>query len=161
VQRSVLAHQALAANPLVSAPARRLLAATALAVFPNTAQRAEQRSTGREARRQVAPAALRRAMAHAEERPGQDVSVAEMAVAAGVGVRALQQAFARHTGGTPSAYVRRVRLEHAHRDLQAADPTSGATVAAIAARWGFAHPGRFAGDYRTAYGQTPSHTLRT
>ena len=59
------------------------------------------------------------------------------------------------------AYVRRVRLECAHRELQAADPTSGDTVAAIAARWGFAKPDRFAAAYRAAYGVAPIHTLRT
>ena len=81
--------------------------------------------------------------------------------AAGVGPRALQLAFARHLGLSPMAYVRRVRLECAHRELQAADPTSGDTVAAIAARWGFAKPDRFAAAYRAAYGVAPIHTLRT
>ena len=34
------------------------------------------------------------------------------------------------------------------------------TVAAIALHWGFANPGRFAVDYRAAYGRSPSQTLR-
>lgn len=38
---------------------------------------------------------------------------------------------------------------------------NGDTVGAIALRWGFAKPGRFASAYREAYGQLPSHTLRT
>jgi transcriptional regulator GlxA family with amidase domain len=58
-------------------------------------------------------------------------------------------------------HVRRVRLECAHRELQAADPTTGDTVAAIAARWGFVKPGRFAAAYRAAHGAAPSRTLRT
>ncbi|MGN5382482.1 helix-turn-helix domain-containing protein [Streptomyces lasalocidi] len=58
------------------------------------------------------------------------------------------------------AYLRRVRLAHAHRDLLAADPHSGATVGGVAARWGFAHPGRFAALYRTVYGISPAETLR-
>jgi transcriptional regulator GlxA family with amidase domain len=33
-------------------------------------------------------------------------------------------------------------------------------VGQIAARWGFAHPGRFAALYREAYGTSPSRTLR-
>lgn len=41
-----------------------------------------------------------------------------------------------------------------------ADPTSGLTVATIAARWGFPHLGRFSVDYRAVYGTTPSRTLR-
>ncbi|ALU39652.1 hypothetical protein AS188_07685 [Kocuria flava] len=36
-------------------------------------------------------------------------------------------------------------------------PTS--TVAGIAARWGFAHPGRFAAVYRERYGHGPAESL--
>lgn len=88
-------------------------------------------------------------------------TVTDVARAAGVGPRALQLAFAHHLGLSPMGYVRRVRLECAHRELQAADPTAGDTVAAIAGRWGFAKPDRFAVAYRAAYGETPSHTLHT
>ena len=83
-------------------------------------------------------------------------SVAERAA-----TKDLQLAFARHLGLAPMAYVRRVRLEGAHRELQAADPTTGDTVAAIAARWGFGKPDRFAAVYRATFGVAPSHTLRT
>ena len=53
-----------------------------------------------------------------------------------------------------------MRLERAHNDLRAADPVSGTTVAEIAARWGFAHHGRFAALYQSSYGHSPSQTLR-
>lgn len=52
-------------------------------------------------------------------------------------------------------------MESAHRDLRAADPASGDTVAAIAARWGFLHAGRFSIGYRETYGCSPSDTLRS
>ncbi|MEX5302817.1 helix-turn-helix domain-containing protein [Kocuria sabuli] len=63
----------------------------------------------------------------------------------------------------PSFLLRRRagRLEAAHADLLAADPTTGSTVAEVAARWGFAHQGRFAAAYRPRYGQAPSTTLHT
>ena len=38
--------------------------------------------------------------------------------------------------------------------------TSAPTVAELAARWGFAHPGRFAVAYRAKFGHSPSETLR-
>ncbi|MFG2603554.1 helix-turn-helix domain-containing protein [Streptomyces sp. NPDC048514] len=60
---------------------------------------------------------------------------------------------------TPLAHLRRVRLAHAHHDLVAADPGTGITVTAIAARWGFHHPGRFAAVYREAYRRSPHETL--
>ena len=37
---------------------------------------------------------------------------------------------------------------------------SGSNVASVALRWGFEHMGRFANQYRRAFGETPSQTLR-
>ncbi|MEU7908844.1 AraC family transcriptional regulator [Actinoplanes sp. NPDC049118] len=154
--RTVLSDRALMANPLIAGQARHLLASTALAVFPNTGLDAQLRHPG-----EVTSQALRRAMAYVEENTDRALTVAEMATAAGVRPRALQLAFRRHRDTTPTQYARRVRMERAHRDLQASDPTTGATVAMIATRWGFTHLGRFSTDYRAVYGTSPSHTLRT
>ena len=41
----------------------------------------------------------------------------------------------------------------------AADPDRD-SVTAVAYRWGFSSPSRFAAYYRRSYGVTPSHTLR-
>jgi AraC-like DNA-binding protein len=154
--RSVLSDPALMANPLVAGNARHLLAATALAVLPNTAHAGAPRAAG-----EATPRALRRAVAYVDDHADQPITVEQVAAAAGVGPRALQLAFRRHHDTTPMRYVRQVRLERAHRDLRAADPTTGVTVTTIARRWGFTHPGRFSTDYRAAYGCSPSHTLRT
>ncbi|MEV0877875.1 helix-turn-helix transcriptional regulator [Micromonospora echinofusca] len=154
--RTVLAGPVLMANPLVAGNTRHLLAATALAVFPNTAHAAALGAAG-----EVTPRALRRAVAYVDDHADRPVTVEQVAAAAGVRPRALQLAFRRHHGTTPMRYVRQVRLERAHRDLQAADPTTGVTVTMIAQRWGFTHLGRFSTDYRAAYGCGPSRTLRT
>jgi transcriptional regulator GlxA family with amidase domain len=84
---------------------------------------------------------------------------AEIAAAAGVTIRAVQLAFRRHLDTTPLGYLRRVRLDYAHRQLAAADPQHE-SVTAVAYRWGFANSSRFAAYYRQAYGVLPSHTLR-
>ncbi|MBG6102078.1 AraC-like DNA-binding protein [Micromonospora vinacea] len=154
--RSVLSDPALMANPLIAGNARHLLAATVLAVFPNTAHAAVLRAVG-----DVTPRAIRRAVAYVDDNADQPLTVDQIATVAGVRPRALQLAFRRHHDTTPMQYVRRVRLERAHRDLQAADPATGVTVTMIARRWGFTHLGRFSTDYRAAYGSSPSHTLRT
>ncbi|MGQ5265259.1 AraC family transcriptional regulator [Micromonospora sp. ZYX-F-536] len=154
--RSVLSDPALMANPLIAGNTRHLLAATALAVFPNTSLDAGLRATGK-----VTPQALRRALAYIDDNAEQPITVEQVAAAAGVHARTLQLAFRRHRDTTPMQYVRQVRLERAHRDLQAADPGTGVTVTMIAKRWGFTHLGRFGTDYRAAYGSSPSHTLRT
>ncbi|GAA3451060.1 helix-turn-helix transcriptional regulator [Dactylosporangium matsuzakiense] len=63
----------------------------------------------------------------------------------------MQHAFRRHLGTTPTAYLHRVRLEHAHRDLRA---TTG-TVAEVARRWGFPDRCRFTVSYQAVYGRLP------
>lgn len=105
------------------------------------------------------PAALQRAIAFIDAHAESRIRLADIVAAAGIGARALQYDFLRHHQITPLGYLRRVRLERAHRDLLAADPAGGDTVSAIAARWGFAQTGRFAEQYRAAYGRLPSQTL--
>ncbi|MEU4560609.1 helix-turn-helix transcriptional regulator [Actinoplanes sp. NPDC023936] len=144
-------------HPLLSAAAVETTATAALAVFPNTTMGVDYTpGPGR-----VPPAAVRRAMAYIDEHAAQPIAAEDIAAAADISVRGLQAAFARHGDLTPTGYLRRARLHGAHRDLLAGDPTRGDTVAAIARRWGFANPGRFAVEYRTAYGQPPHHTLRS
>lgn len=106
------------------------------------------------------PAPLRRAVAYIEAHPDVDLSPADLAEVAGVGVRALQLAFRKHLGTTPLAHLRRIRLDRVHADLLAADPDHQ-TVARIAAGWGFSDPSRFTALYKQTYGQLPSRTLHT
>lgn len=96
-----------------------------------------------------------------DEHAGAPLTVTEVAAAAGVTARALQYALRRHYDTAPGAYVRRVRLERARRQLQAADPATGTTVAEIARSWGWANPANFATAYRKQFGVPPSHTLRS
>ncbi|GGQ77047.1 AraC family transcriptional regulator [Couchioplanes azureus] len=144
------------AAPLILASTAQLLAAATLTTFPNTALT----DPTIEDRHDAHPANLRRAISFIDDNAHHAISPADIATAAHVTIRTLQLAFRRHLETTPTGYLRRVRLDHAHRDLQAADPTTGATVSAIAARWGFANHSRFTAEYRTTYGITPSQTLR-
>ena len=140
--------------PLVAAELDRLLAATALATFPNNALV----DPTIEDRHDAHPLALRRAMAFIDANPAHDISTTSIAAAADVTVRTLQLAFRRHLDTTPMAYLRRVRLHHAYDQLRTASPGS-TTVANVAAQWGFFNFGRFAGRYRAEFGELPSQTL--
>ena len=102
---------------------------------------------------------LRRAIAYIQEHAHEEVTATSIARAACVTTRAVQLAFRRYLGTTPSAYLRKVRLDHAHRDLLSAAHTEDGTVTQIASRWGFNHQGRFAAYYRQMYGQNPRQTL--
>lgn len=105
------------------------------------------------------PRPLRLAVDAMRADPARPLSVVELAQVAGVSVRALQAIFHRHTGQTPIAYLRELRLARVHDELRRAG-AGETTVARLAHRWGFGHLGRFAAAYREKYGVPPSVTLR-
>lgn len=141
--------------PLVAAEVYRMLAHAVVQVFPNTT------TTGLApgGPGQVTPAVVRRAVEFIEANADRALTLSDIAAAAGVGPRGLQHAFRRQQDVTPMGYLRRVRLQRAHDELRQADPAGGATVAAVAARYGFGHPGRFSQAYAQVYGQLPRETL--
>ena len=107
-------------------------------------------------------AAARRAADFIDKHAADPVAASDAAEAAGVDAWELAAAFARDHDLSPMEYLRRARLDGAHRDLSARTPGGGdtvATVAAIAHRWGFANPRLFAAFYRATYGRAPGVTL--
>lgn len=100
-----------------------------------------------------------RATDHIERNLGHPLTVGELAQAAGVGVRTLQDAFRTERGVTPSAFVRARRLRAAREALLAADPAH-TSVTDVALSVGLTHLGRFAVAYGREYGEPPSATLR-
>jgi AraC-like DNA-binding protein len=106
----------------------------------------------------AAPYYVKRAEAYIEAHFMEPLSLAEIAAQAGVSARSLQNGFQNFRHMTPMAFLRRVRLEHAHRALLRADPTH-ATVTDIAIGSGFSHMGEFASHYKRTYGVSPRETL--
>jgi AraC-like DNA-binding protein len=107
----------------------------------------------------IGQATVRTARAYIEANAHQPLTVADIAKASGVGVRGLQLGFQRALNMSPMQYLRRARLQQAHRELRMADPVT-TNVGDVATRWGFRHHGRFAAEYRRRYGMTPAETLR-
>jgi AraC-like DNA-binding protein len=101
---------------------------------------------------------VRRACALIRDHHDEALTVVDVAEALGVSVRTLQDCFRRELQTTPTAYLRAYRLDAVHRALCAADP--GASVTTVAVRHGITHLGRFAGEYRKRFGESPSTTLR-
>ena len=87
------------------------------------------------------------------------LTATEIAAAADVSVRTLQETFQRQEGTTPTAFLRDLRLDKARLALQLADARE-TSVAAIARSCGFRHMGRFSGAYAEHYGEHPGETLR-
>ena len=105
------------------------------------------------------PKVVRRAVDLIDGHADEPLTVEDVALATGISVRALQQGFRRYVGSTPTEYLRDVRLERVRSALLAGDPGT-LTVTDVASRWGFTHLGRFAGEYRRRFAESPSATLR-
>lgn len=108
--------------------------------------------------RTVPVGGVRRAVAFVDANAHRHVSADDIADAAGLSVRAVQEGFQRTIGETPMTYLRNVRLDRVRADLVGADPDR-ASVTGIAERWGFGHLGRFAAAYRQRFGERPRDTL--
>ena len=72
--------------------------------------------------------------------------------------RSLQAGFQRVLDTSPLAYLRDLRLRAVHVELTR--PENFLPVREVALKWGFTHMGRFAAQYREAFGVTPSETSR-
>jgi AraC-like DNA-binding protein len=142
-------------QPLILAETTRLLTASVLTSFDNTALT----EPGWRDQADPEPAVLRRAIAYIDAHAQDAITLADIAAAARVSPRAVQQAFRRYLETTPTAYLRRIRLDRAHQDLRAGDPARGDTVTAVAHRWGFLNVGRFAVLHQTVYGHSPNRAL--
>lgn len=88
---------------------------------------------------------------------GQSKYMPEICAAVGVGPRTLVRAVRTVRGTTPSRHLHALALAEARRALL--DGTT-ASVREAALRCGFRELGRFAADYRAAFGENPSETLR-
>jgi AraC-like DNA-binding protein len=140
-------------NPIVLGEAGRMLAARVLEIFPVT------RTPGTEHPGRLVPNFLRQAIAYMEENAATDISVVDIAAAVELTVDGVTYLFRRHLGVGPLDHLRRIRLDHAHRDLLDHDPES-TSVFSIAARWGFPHLPSFEELYCGSYGQHPQDTLQ-
>jgi len=156
IYEHLVASQITGMNALMADSMIRLAAAAMLEHIPSTALTVPYiRDPG-----WVTPASVQQAAAFIHAHADQPVTVAEIAAAAGLTVRAMRCGFLSCYNLTPAQYQRQVRLERAYLDLHMARPGDGASVAAIARKWGWLSPSRFAAAYRQRFGVSPGHTRR-
>ena len=108
--------------------------------------------------RDAAPRQVRIAEAYIEAHWDQPITVEVLTALTGVSARSIFDSFRKSRGYSPMAFLKQVRLRHARRILIASEP--GTTVANVAFACGFGNLGNFAKDYRAAFGELPSQTLR-
>ena len=85
--------------------------------------------------------------------------VVDIADAVGVSVPTLNRAFRKYHGIGPKAFLKQRRLDRVRSELLRADPHA-TTVTAIATKHAFWHLSQFAADYKRAFREAPSDTLR-
>ncbi len=120
----------------------------------------EHRYSDQLARDALAPAPrhVKRAIDFMHEHVSSTISLSDIAIAANVSIRTLQQGFRQFRNTTPMAHLLELRLVAAHDELS--DPRSTSTVSRVAAKWGFTHLGRFAAEYRKRFGHLPSQASK-
>ena len=89
---------------------------------------------------------------------GTQITVSTIAAQLGVSLRGLEAGFRKWRHSTPTQFLRSVRLEAARAELLA--PSEATTVTSVALANGFFHLARFSAYYKTAFGESPGHTLR-
>ena len=90
---------------------------------------------------------------------GRQVKIPKLCNLIGVSERTLRTCCAEFLGISPYQYVRLQHLNMVRSALRHAN-SSTETVADLARRYGFWELGRFAGIYRSVFGESPSATLR-
>ena len=101
---------------------------------------------------------LRRFRRAVEENPDQPLYIPELCTSIGVADRTLRVCCQEQLGMSPKRYLLLRRMHLARRALRESAPTA-TTVTEIATQYGFWQFGRFAGEYKSLFGELPSATL--
>jgi AraC-like DNA-binding protein len=104
------------------------------------------------------PADLTRALDWLRSHLSEPVELSVLAAVSGVPPRTLERHFRMFLGTTPLGWTRSMRLARARQALLHASPED--TVTEVALTNGFGQFGRFAAEYRRAFGELPSRTMR-
>jgi len=84
------------------------------------------------------------------------ITITQLCAMANVSRRTLQYSFETVLGISPLQFLRVSRLNGVRRHLL----TTDASIADVAAQWGFWHLSQFAKDYKQLFGELPSQTQR-
>jgi transcriptional regulator GlxA family with amidase domain len=101
---------------------------------------------------------MRRFRRAVEENPDQPLYIPELCAAIGVSDRTLRVCCQEQLGMSPKRYLLLRRMQLARQALREGAP-SMTTVTEIATQYGFWQFGRFAGAYKSLFGEAPSATL--
>jgi len=140
-------------GPIMLAQYEELLLTDLLLGQPNNYAEALERLQA-----SAAPEHIRRAIDFMQAHLELPITLADIVAATGIPGRTLQKHFQDHRGVSPMRYLRTARLARVREALLKAGDAGNVTD--LAMTWGFSHLGRFAGEYRRHFGESPSETWR-
>jgi AraC-like DNA-binding protein len=104
-----------------------------------------------------APSAVRKVEEYIEANWDKPIDIEAMALVANVSARSLFREFKKERGCSPAAFAKQIRLNRAREMLERADEPS---IIQIAYKCGFQNSSHFAKDFKLAFGELPSETLK-
>src|SRR5450759_1356126 len=125
---------------------------------PDPISEASRDPTGAPDSSSALPADLVRALGWLRGHLSEPIQLELLAQISGVRPRTLETHFKMFLGTTPLGWVRRMRLARARQEMLHPGPED--TVTGVALSSGFGQLGRFAADYRRAFGELPSTTMQ-
>jgi|TARA_B100000497_G_C7687421_1_gene416939 AraC-like DNA-binding protein len=99
---------------------------------------------------------VKRAVEFIHAHYAEQLTMSELAQAAGVSIRTLQKGFQREYSQSPMTYLKNIRLDMSHYLL--AQRRDDNTVTDVAYSSGFSHLGRFSADYKARFNCSPRNT---
>ena len=88
-----------------------------------------------------------------------NVSIGSLAKEHHISMQTLQNSFKSLFGFTPKKFLRQLKLNLVHHELQNGTPEQ-TSVSVVANKWGFVHMSRFSTYYTELFGVYPSQTLK-
>lgn len=109
-------------------------------------------------RSSVAPRFVRLAEEYIDTHCQEKITLADLIGVTNVTATTLLNGFRQHKGMSPMKYLKSVRLDRVYTELSNADHNTSVTDTAL--DWGFTQLGRFSGEYKERFGESPSETLK-
>ncbi|MDB5604222.1 MAG: AraC/XylS family transcriptional regulatory protein [Bradyrhizobium sp.] len=103
------------------------------------------------------PSAVKKVEDYVEANWDKPIDIEAMAQIANVSARSLFREFKKERGCSPAVFAKQIRLNRAKEMLEQAD---GPSIIQVAYKCGFQNPSHFAKDFKLAFGELPSETLK-
>ncbi len=133
----------------VCAPYREIILRKFLKVFPSNWSYRENGI--------ACTPSLDRMLRYIEQNVHRNMDIDELSSVSNMSVRSIYNAFSKAFATTPKCYIKQLKLQKLREDLLQGKCRN---VTEIALDYGFSHLGRFSSDYRKAFGELPSETMR-